>query len=310
MSDNTGAGVPPAGQPHDPGAPQPGQSGQPGYQGYPNPYQPWGPHQPYGHGQHAAPPAGYWTVPPRRRGPARTWVHASWLAVAVLVAVFAGAGGYHLGGQHSVRSGTVHRKLRSGPSPAPQAIGPGQCAASAEASITGASTRDARLLRELLPMPRGAQRIATIGKPKAYTLRAFLRKLYPADKGIEQGFLSARCFQTAVNSEWRQSQGVQVSVWLLQFAGRSGAQSYTLGQAQTDISLQGGHGRYATVSGVPDGRIVQTSRLDKYGNTFTRMFGYVGNVAILIHVFRPAYLPAEASVEPLLRAQARRLQAR
>lgn len=62
-------------------------------------------------------------------------------------------------------------------------------------------------------------------------------------------------------------------------------------------------------SRVPDGRIVQSPKLDKFGNTFTRMFGYVGNAAMLIHEFTPAYMLSEASAEPVLRAQASRLSA-
>jgi len=154
-------------------------------------------------------------------------------------------------------------------------------------------------------MPPGAELVT---RPKVFSLHAFLTYLYPTDVRSEEGILDARCFQFAVNREWRQS-GLTVSVWLIRFAGTTGAESYALGQSQADVTLLHGHGRTAVVSGIPAGRIVQTARLDKFGETFTRMFGYEGNVTIIIHVFRPAYLPAPAAVEPLLRRQARRVPA-
>ena len=156
-------------------------------------------------------------------------------------------------------------------------------------------------------MPPGAARVPGAGAPKVYSLGAFLKELYANDISGESDYLTARCFQVAANTEWRVSPGTLVSIWLLQFAGPAGAQSYALGQAQINIGLLDGHGRYASVSGIPAGRIVQTPQLDKFGNRFARMFGYSGNVAILLHVFRPAYLPSEASAERILREQARRL---
>jgi hypothetical protein len=230
----------------------------------------------------------------------------SWLAAVLVVAVLAAGGGY-LAGRHSVSQAI------SAQGPPAGGATPGEVPSDAQpcaASLTAASP-DARLLSELLPMPAGASRVSAIGPPKSYSLNAYVHELYASSGySAEEALLSARCFETAVNSEWRTRAGALVSIWLIQFAGASGAQSYALSQATIDVTDLHGHGRHALVAGVTDGTIVQTSQLDPYGNTLTRMFGTVGSVMILIHEFEPAYLPSEASAEPLLIAQARRVAAR
>jgi hypothetical protein len=236
--------------------------------------------------------------PAPRKSPVR--VHVIWLAAVLIVGVAAGGGGY-LVGTH--RTGSAS----SAQSPPASGVTPGETPADAQpcaASLTAVSP-DARLFRDLLPMPAGASRVAG---PKPYSLNAYVHELYSsADYATEEALLAAGCFETAVNSEWRTSAGVIVSVWLIQFAGSSGAQSYALGQANIDVTDLHGHGRHALVAGVTDGSIVQNPQLDTYGNTLTRMFGSVGSVMILVHEFEPAYLPSEASAEPVLLAQSRRV---
>lgn len=251
------------------------------------------------------PPPGYRPVPAAR--PSRTRLHATWLAIAVLAAIFAGAGGYAVGTHHNA-SAAGHSQAANNPDlnlPAGP-IGARPCAATETAATPGA-----QLISDLLPRPTGSTLVPGIGAPRAYSLRDYVRALYsPADFTAVEGQMAARCFRTAVHGEWRTSAGVLVSIWLVQFASPTGAQSYTLGQANTDVSLGDGKGGDATVSGVPDGVILESPSMDKYGDTLTRMFGCIGPVSILIHYFQPAYVPRRATAEQVLQAQASRLARR
>jgi hypothetical protein len=284
----------------DPGSAFP-SGGQDPFSSRPPPFRGLNPPDPFGTGT-----GGYPGQPPPAPRKSLVRVHASWLAAVLIVAVLAGGGGYLVG-----RHGPGHASSAS-PALNPPASGttPGETPAEAEpcaASLTAASP-DAKLLRSLLPMPAGARRV--VGRPKSYALKPYVHALYASsDYGAEEALLAGRCFEAAVNSEWRTSTGMLVSIWLIQFAGSSGAQSYALGQASTDVTDLRGHGRHAQVAGVTDGSIIQSPQLDKYGNTLTRLFGTAGPVTILIHEFEAAYLPTEASAETVLLAQAKRLAA-
>lgn len=299
---SAGQPPPPAGQP---------PAGQPPY-APPSYVQPPYAQPPYAQPSYMPPPllpgqshqAGYWPQPPLRRS-ARGRVHALWVVVVLVAALAAGSGGYYFGSRHAhtvsaARLGrTAPGRAPTGPAPA----GQGPCAT----TVTAAGP-DSKLLAELLPLPAGATRPSNARAPKAYALRSFVAGLFPPqERSRETGFLGGLCFQAAVNSEWRTPAGTLVSIYLIKFALPSEARSYALDQEQADIAGVGVHGRHANVSGVPDAMIIQDPRLDKYGNTLTRLIGDVGDVAILVHVFVPALLDSEAAMDPLLREQASRL---
>ncbi len=220
------------------------------------------------------------------------------------MAIVVGAAGYDLG-THSKTATAPPQHPAAGGAAATSAppAGPPPCAASVTASIG-----DSRLLSELLPVPPGATRPTGSPAPKVYTLNAYVAALYaPGPVAIqEKALLTGRCFQTAVNGQWLTSTGTLVSIWLVQFAVTSGAESYALGQQNKDVQLMGAHGRTKLVRGVR-AWLIEDNGLDAAGNTTARLFGYVGPVMILIHVFTPGSVAAEPPLAALLREQAARL---
>ncbi len=269
------------------GGPNPYGTGQTPYTFGPGPYGPGYPGQ----------------LPPARAGRAR--IHATWLAVTLLVAVVTGSSAYYLGTHHAQRPAPSRPAAAASQHPlvAPPPANAYQCA-----PTDTAAGPDSRLISELLPVPAGAARPPAAPGPKAYTLHAYVTYLYAKSAvGHEQALLQARCFQVAVNGQWLTSGGTLVSIWLVQFADSGGARSYALGQEQTDLNLMGSHGRWASVSAVSDGMLIQDPGLDAEGDTFTRIFGDRGNVMILIHVYVPARWASENSMSALLRAQAGRI---
>ena len=230
--------------PPAPGQPGPGQPHPPASQPYPAAWpgqpQPGGLDSPwYGAYQWASP------APPRR---GRARLHLAWLGATLAVAIVVGAAGYDLG-THSKTATAPPQHPAAGGAAATSAppAGPPPCAASVTASIG-----DSRLLSELLPVPPGATRPTGSPAPKVYTLNAYVAALYaPGPVAIqEKALLTGRCFQTAVNGQWLTSTGTLVSIWLVQFAVTSGAESYALGQQNKDVQLMGAHGRTKLVRGV------------------------------------------------------------
>jgi hypothetical protein len=277
----------------------------------PNPYgaSPYGAGpNPYGASPLAFGPDPYATAYPGQRAPApggRGRIHATWLAVTLLVALITGATAYSLGAHHGQQSALPAAAPTASQAPvvAPPPANAYQCAPTDTA--TGS---DARLFSELLPVPAGAARPAGAPAPKAYTLHAYVTSLYAkSGVGHEQALLQARCFEVAVNGQWETAGGTLVSIWLVQFADSGGARSYALGQEQTDLSLMSRPGRAANVSGVSDGMLIQDSGLDQEGDSFNRVLGDRGNIMILIHVYVPGQWASESSLGALLRSQANRI---
>jgi hypothetical protein len=294
--------------------PNPHGTGPAPYGAGPNPYgagpAPYGPGpNPYGASvpAHAFGAGPYGTAYPGQPAPARPGtarIHAVWLAITVLVAIITGSSAYYLGTHHVQRPPPLPPAAAS---QNPVVAQPPTNAYQCEPTDTAAGS-DSRLISELLPVPAGASRPPTAPAPRAYTLHAYVSDLYARSAlDHEEALLEARCFQTAVNGQWQTAGGTIVSIWLVQFADSGGARSYALGQEQTDLSLMGRHGRWADVSGVLDGMLIQDSGLDQYGDSFTRMFGDRGNIMILIHVDVPGQPDSEDSMTALLRAQADRI---
>jgi hypothetical protein len=118
------------------------------------------------------------------------------------------------------------------------------------------------------------------------SLRDYMNTLYTGEPS-EQPRLVARCFQTVVHREWDTPDGTMTSVWLSQFGTAVGARSYIL--ALEDASAaDSAYPDVFPVSRVTDGMGYGQTKLDKAGDTLTRVVGDAGNVAILIDVFVPA----------------------
>jgi hypothetical protein len=297
------------------------------YGAYPNPQPPGAGPNPYGTGPYGAGPNPYGTGPnpygpgpsphaPGRYGtaypgqpaparPGRTRIHATWLAITILVAIVTGSSAYYFGTKHGQQPSASPRPAAASENPV---VGAPPANAYQCAPTDTAAGSDPRLFSELLPVPAGATRPSAAPTPKAYTLHAYVTYLYGRSAvGHEQALLEARCFQIAVNGQWQTAGGTLISIWLVQFADSAGARSYALGQEQTDLNLMGRRGRAANISGVSDGMLIQDPGLDKYGYTFSRLFGDRANVMILIHVYVPGKWDSESSMADLLRAQASRI---
>jgi hypothetical protein len=280
--------------------PTPSAAGPNPYAAGPNPYAA-GPN-PYAAGPSPYGPA-YWGQPIAAPRQGRARVHVLWLTVTVIVAILTGSTAYYLGTHHTEQSASARHDSGIALPHTPPPAGSTQCA-----PTEVAASPDSKLISELIPPPVGSTRPASAATPRAYSLHAYVTQLYGNSAvNHEQALLASRCFQTAVNGEWQTHAGTLVSIWLVQFADNAGARSYALGQQQEDLTLTGAHGRWEHVSGVSDGLLIQDSGLDKYGNSFSRMFGDSGHIMILIHVFVPARWDSEPSMAALLRDQAARI---
>jgi hypothetical protein len=209
--------------------------------------------------------------------PARWRATAAWSIVVVAAALIAGALGYEIGLRHSRIDSPVQglKAAASGPCQAGQtASSPAQTSAAGQA-----------LLARVLPMPAGDTAI-TGDHEGVLSLNAYVSVLYGNDMAERQR-LSARCFQTAVHRVWGSPGGTITSVWLIQFGSRAGARSYVLAMEQASEDDRANTDVFR-VSDVGDGMGFGDPKLDKYGNTFTRTMGDVGNVAIYISLFVPA----------------------
>jgi hypothetical protein len=138
------------------------------------------------------------------------------------------------------------------------------------------------------------------------TLEQYVTTLYSRAPRYEKRRLIQRCFQVAAQQGWESPSGRMVVVYLVQFRTPADARSYTLAAQSADIA-EPRNKFHDAVRGVSDGVLIEDPKLDKYGNTLSRLTGDKGNVSILIDVFEPAHLPSRTSVTPLLRRQAARL---
>ena len=137
------------------------------------------------------------------------------------------------------------------------------------------------------------------------SLDQFVRELYPQAPSFEKRRLVARCFRVATQQGWVLPSGRAVAVYLVQFGTRLDARSYALAVQSADLA-DPRNKLHGAVRGVSDGILIEAPKLDKYGNTLSRMIGDKGNVAMIIHIFVPAHLPSRTSAVPLLRRQAAR----
>jgi hypothetical protein len=242
-----------------------------------------------------APPPGAWAGPAwtQPRPSSRRRVHLSWLAGLLVGIVVSGLLGFSIG-----RNGSqIGADLKSDGAAAGASPCPG------EAAPAGAGRQ---LVAQLLPLPRGDTELKGAKyAPHALSLNGYLRLLY-AGNPTEGDRLTARCFQAAATRAWSESSGVIVAVYMVRFATSADARSYALAAQAADMAdpLNKLH---TTVTGVADGMLVQDPTLDKYGNTLSRIIGDKDNVAIIIHVFAPAHLPATSFADSLLRRQSARI---
>jgi len=219
-----------------------------------------------------------------------------WLIVALLASLAAGSAGFAVGDAFaSHRSaidaaiGSARAGARTGPCPSAPASG----------------TAGQRLHSLLLPRPAGARPSSSVKTRAVLSLRDYVRALYAGRASIAAQ-LNARCFQIAANRLWVTASGTVVSIYLAQFATAADARSYMLFTESGDLGVPSVTS-HVPVPGVSDGMAVQHAKLDKYGNTFTDLLGDRGNVAIIIHVFVPARLPALARDRSMLTAQSARV---
>ncbi len=224
---------------------------------------------------------------PRRR---RAWLAGT---VAAVVTGLLGAGaGYEAGLHHSqIKAANAYVAATAAGCPAGQP------------SPSATSPAGASLLTRLVPMPAGTKQAGSL-KQGALSLADYISALYPGNHA-EQQKITARCFQAVAHREWETSGGTLVSIWLIQFATAADARSYTLSTESAD-SADPANKVKLTVAAVGDGIYLADPKLDQDGNTFTRLLGDRGNVAMIIHVFVPARLNQAAAVR-VLKAQDARL---
>ncbi len=223
-----------------------------------------------------------WGVPPPPARPARTArVHVIWLMVALVTALGCGTAGFVIGKS----SDQISAAIKSSGA----AAGATPCADTSPAPSAGT-----RLAGKLLPVPRGARYLKGRYRRQVDSLDQFVRELYPQAPSFEKRRLVARCFRVATQQGWVLPSGRAVAVYLVQFGTRADARSYALAVQSADLA-DPRNKLHGAVRGVSDGILIEAPKLDKYGNTLSRMIGDKGNVAMIIHIFVPAHLPSRTS---------------
>jgi hypothetical protein len=219
-----------------------------------------------------------------------------WAVVAVAAATLASWTGYAIGSHQNQLTAALRRAAGRA---AASALAPGTC----KSSAVGPAGQ--QLLAEMPPLPAGAKRVQPTQIPAVMSVSRYVHTLY-STYPAELGQLKARCFQAAAFFEYVLPNGMIVATYLVRFDQLSGAVSYARATFQADLT-DTPHASHAAVSGVSDGQIIRSAKLDGYGNTRSRALGDVGNVMILIHVYVPAHLPTVAAMARLLRSEAARL---
>jgi hypothetical protein len=217
--------------------------------------------------------------------------------VALAAAIIAGAGGYEVGVHKSRISSDVQTfKAVAGGACPPGGTTPGPSVTSAAGAV---------LLTRTLPIPPGDTQI-TVEKQGVLSLNDFMNELFP-NYAPERQLVTALCFQTAIHRTWRSPDGSTTSVWLIQFGTAADARSFTLKTEQAD-EADPANSNVFRVTAVSDGMGIGDPKLDKYGNTYTRLLGDTGNVAMIIHIFLPARTN-NAGAAAVLQTQSTRLTA-
>ncbi|HVB43216.1 MAG TPA: hypothetical protein VNF47_10985 [Streptosporangiaceae bacterium] len=229
---------------------------------------------------------------PAARRPTAKWIHLSWLALTVAGVIVGGLTGFAIG-RSSTQIGAAIKSAG---------------AAAAAGPCTGASTTPgsaSQLVRRLLPLPPGAARLKGQFTARVLSVDGYIRELYPSDPA-EKSRLAARCFKVAVQLAWVEPSGQTVAIYLSQFGTAADARSYALSSQSGDL-LDQANKLHSAVPGVADGLLIQNPTLDKYGNTLSRLIGDHGDVAIIIHLFESARLPARSVADSLLQRQSIRI---
>lgn len=201
-----------------------------------------------------------------------------WCAVVVVASVLAGSVGYEIGLQHSRISSIVQNSEVALGGPCPVGV--------SQPDPSATSPAGAALLARVLPIPAGDTKATGGYQQGVLSLREYMNTLYTGEP-TEQARLVARCFQTVVHREWNSPDGSSTSVWLSQFGTAAGARSYILAVEQ-GTAADPTYPDVFRIPGVTDGMGYGNPTLDKDGDGLTRVFGDVGNVAILIDVYVPA----------------------
>jgi hypothetical protein len=219
-----------------------------------------------------------------------------WAVFAAAAAILAGWTGYAIGLHQNQLSAALHRVAAGA---AASALAPAACQSPAAGPV------GRQLLAEMPPLPAGAKRIRPASIPAVMSLSSYVHTLYGGDLA-ELDRLKARCFQAAAFFDYQLPNGMTVATYLVRFDQPAGAVSYARAVFQADLGDMA-NASHAAVSGLSDGEIIRSAKLDSLGNTRSRGFGDVGNVMILIHVYVPAHLPTVAAIAGLLRSEAARL---